>query len=314
MAWGRKKQGSEGERPRVPQSGRPSASVFSYYSGDRQTSGLKATGLETAQKERQDRGALARLAAALPFLRPRYLPTLIAVVVIVISFAYLFFLNTDPRVIIQPDNAATYHTQSDYEAAARTLLAASPLSRSKLTINTTRFRRQFMEEFPEASVVNIALPVMGRRPVVTMQVMPPAAVLSNATTSFVIDSNGRAVLPLNQAPSSLVEGLPSILDESNLPLTGGKIVLNKEAVAFVAEIVHQFQAKKAPIQSIVLSALPNEIHVRPDGAAYYVKFDDSGNPRSQAGAYFATRDYLAAKQITPAEYIDVRVPEKAFYK
>jgi len=315
VAWRRKAKDS-GERPRAPQTGRPSANVFSYYSGDRannqRASGGAAgrDGLETAQRERGDTSLLVKL----PFLRFKYVPTIIAVTIIILSFFYLFSLNTDPRIIVLPESAPAYHTKTEYEQAAAALLASSPLNRTKLSINTTKFRKDFISQFPEAGSVNIALPVMGRRPVVTVEVMPPAAVLSNASTSYVLDTNARAVLLLSDAQSSLTDGLPKLQDESNIPLNAVKVVLDKAALAFATEIFAQFKAKKMPIQSIIVSILPNEIHVKPEGVPYYVKFDDSGNARSQAGAYFATRAYLDAKSITPAEYIDVRVPEKSYYK
>lgn len=304
MGWwgtGRK----TGERPRQSAPGRPNASVFSYYSGDRNN---------TPQRGEQPAERSKSLTERFPFLRLRYVPSLVALAAIVVSLLYMFWLDAKPIVHILPDNSAGYHSSDDYAKAAEAILRRSPFNRSKLTINTGKFKQDFVTQFPEVEDITIALPVMGRRPTVTIELLPPAAVLSNGSATYVLDSNGRAVLPLAQARSTLVQNLPVVQDEGGLTYAQGKILLTREHLAFITELAAQLKAKQVPVQSLVLPLIPNELHLRTSDKPYYVKFDLGGNARTQVGTYLAVRDKLAADHITPSEYIDVRVDEKAFYK
>jgi hypothetical protein len=292
------------DRPRQSQPGRPNSAVFSYYAGDRagQIAGTQPQARQTTLTERK------------PYLRLRYIPSFLAGTAILVSLFYLFVLDTNPHIVIIPDNSAGYHDVQDYAKGAQAILGGSVLNRTKITINTNGFKQKFLNEYPEVSDINIALPVMGRRPTVTLELSPPAGVLNSGTSSFVLDGNGRAVLPLNQARSSILEGLPVITDESTLPIEQGKVMITKEDLQFIADLSAEFKAKDTPVQSMTLAPLPNELHVRFTGVDYYVKFDITGNARDEAGTYLAVRDHLKAANITPVEYIDVRVPEKAFYK
>ncbi len=59
----------------------------------------------------------------------------------------------------------------------------------------------------------------------------------------------------------------------------------------------------------------SELDVRLAGQPYSVKFNlESGTARQQAGTFLATESKLKSQNVTPAEYIDVRVDGRAYYK
>jgi hypothetical protein len=139
-------------------------------------------------------------------------------------------------------------------------------------------------------------------------------VLGTLEGTRVVDENGRIIAEARDVESSVRDKLPVLLDESGLTLDRGNYALPQGTVAFVREVSAQLTAQGYKIQSMVLPAEPNEMHVRIEGQSYYVKFELRGEGRVQAGSYSATKEKLEAGKVTPREYIDVRVPGKIYYK
>jgi hypothetical protein len=280
-----------------PQPGRPGG-VFSYYAGEGRGSGE----VEARAKRTRRRVQL------------KYLPGAVAVVVIIATLFYSFVLDTSAIVVTEPAERNPYHTHQQYADAARTILRKSPANRSKLTINVADFKRQFSAQFPEAQDIAVSLPVIGQHLTITVFTPQPVAIVDSNGSSMVLDGNGRAILPLSEAPSSMVEGLPVIQDQSNLKVSLGTSVLPADSIRFILDVAAQLKAKKLTISGLILPALPEELHVQLQGLPYYVKFNLLGDARTQAGTFLAVKGKLEADKVTPSDYIDVRVEEKAFYK
>lgn len=128
------------------------------------------------------------------------------------------------------------------------------------------------------------------------------------------DENGRAIADAHDVESSIKDDLPVVQDESGLPIKRGQTALPKETVSFIETVAGQLEAKRIAVQTIVLPPIANELHIRLSGQPYFVKFDVRGEGRLQAGSLIAVKEKLEADKRTPKEYIDVRVPDKAFYK
>jgi hypothetical protein len=85
-------------------------------------------------------------------------------------------------------------------------------------------------------------------------------------------------------------------------------------VAFIQEVAGQLKAKNMAIDSLTLPALADELDVRVKGLPYFIKFNIQANPRQSAGAFLAAKQHLDSQHVTPSQYVDVRVEEKAYYK
>lgn len=307
----RKKQISEQHIRRVrPQQ---KANVFSYYA--------KRAAADVPQARRkpgQSSGsAQGRSAQPSRHIKLSNVPVLLASLMIFGSLAYISTLSHEPRLQVPGEaKASLTHNIQEYENGISSILRQSVSSRSKLLINTDEVAKKVSSTYPELGEVIILLPIVGRRPVVRVQPAAASFILTNDDEGggLAVDSSGRVIARAADIDDSAKGSLPFVLDESGYTYELGEYAVTKEAAGFVREVHEQLARKKYRIRTMVLPAITNELHVRIEGRPYYVKFDLKGDSRVQAGTYIAVRSRLSKDGVTPREYVDVRVPGKAYYK
>ncbi len=210
---------------------------------------------------------------------------------------------------------AFLHDKAVYEAAADKLLAESVWNRNKITINTADISQGMLKQFPELSSASVTLPLFNKRPIVYVQTAQPALMLAAQNGSYVIGTNGKALLPADQLPSNNKLSLPLVTDQSGLRVQVNRQALSSTDVAFIQTVAGQLSAKHQNIASMVLPVGTSELDVKLNGQPYTVKFNlESGDGRQQAGTFLATQAKLQSQGITPAQYIDVRLDGRAYYK
>lgn len=247
------------------------------------------------------------------------LPSILVGLALLISFGYILSLSSNPKVVVRNaanDPANVFLRDSKvYEQASQKVLRSSLLNKSKVTIDTAGFDRKMREQFPELSIASVTLPLMGRRPIVELVVVEPAMVLSvKGGESYVLDQDGRAIMTASEAKGLGSLQLPQVSDESGDSFKTGEGVLTKQSVTFITTFVNQLSSKNAKVSTITLPPLASEVQFRIDGQPYYIKASLMSDARQSAGSYLAMKAKLTSDNITPAEYIDVRVEEKVFFK
>jgi hypothetical protein len=212
-------------------------------------------------------------------------------------------------------NEVFLRNSTAYQRAAETLLAASPLNVTKLTINTRQIEKELERQFPELEQVSVVLPVMGRTPTVYIQPSQPALLLKALDGGvYVLNGSGRALMNASQAARIEKLGLPVVEDQTGIPITLGKGVLPSGNIAFIREVVGQLKAKNLEVSSLVLPKGASQMEVRVNGGAYTVKFSLRGDARAEVGSYLAVKAYLEREHKVPSSYIDVRVANRAYYR
>lgn len=279
--------------------------VFSYYQNrDSEPDSTRGRGREPL---------LTRLGQRL-----RHLPTMIAVGLIVVSVLFALSLSGTPSVKVVNDQqrvaASFLRPVSEYQAVATKLLHQSVLTRNKLTLDTADIERDLQEQFPEITNVAVVLPLISRTPVAYVQVAEPVLRLESGTQAFVIDEKGRALINVAQAGDLKGLNLIPVRDAAQLAIQPGSQVLTGAEVRFMISVRDQLAQKGQKVSRMELPAQAGELNVFIEGKPYYIKFTTTGDPLQQAGTYLALHDYLAGKKITPSQYVDVRVEERAYYK
>lgn len=304
MLFGRKNKNQpvEGRRPGASQPGRQN--VFSYYA----SRSMPDVAVGRGEPRRES-------SSAHPFVRKlQNLPVILSVAVMVLACMYAFTLSTKPRVVLHDNSsAALSHTQDEYQQAAARAVSGSVFNRTKLTIDTVRIEDALRQQFPEIQAVEVTVPLLGHRPVVELSTIKPVFVLVNDTGEYFIAPDGRASSPISSYATKPANAV-RLYDQSGLPLKPGKQILTKDTVGFINEVILQMQAKQVRISSLTMPAKPFEVQLRVEGSDYYVRFNTLGNARLQSGTYLALKQELESKKQKPAEYIDVRVEDRAFYK
>jgi cell division septal protein FtsQ len=287
----------------------PRGPVFSYANNRSARPG--ASGRSIAEQQQQQEAL--RRGPRFPWLkRVPTIASLLAVVVVAIACLQLS-ANAKVLTVGAAETQVFLRDRGIYEAAARK--AFTPLLNSnKLTVDAGTIADDLRKQFPELAVVSVSLPVLGNRPTVYIQPAAPRLILVANGGMYLLDRDGRALITANQVPQLEKLKIPVVTDQSSLPVTVGKVVLPHNTVGFIEEVVGQLQAKHIAITSLTLPAGTNELHVRVEGAGYYVKFNLYGKAREEVGAYIAVREHLQATHKTVGEYIDVRVENRAYYR
>lgn len=299
------------ERLRRDQVGdRPSKS-YAYYSRRSDQDFGSATGRQSTAKPVKPNRRTLNL-QNIPAERLRMLALLIFLVV-----AALYMTTLSPSAQIEPlnENTAALHNTSAYKNTADELLSESIMSKSKATIDGKKISTQLKAKYPELTTVTLGVPLLSRHPVLYIEISQPALVLSASTGSFIVGTSGTILATSTQITSSVRDALPVVSDQSGLPLDLHTRVLASDDVGFVQIVAAQLKAKSYDVSGMTLPKATGELDVQIRNQPYFIKFNlQAKTPKEQVGTYMATISQLQKQKVTPAQYVDVRVDGRAYYK
>lgn len=228
--------------------------------------------------------------------------------VILACLVYSLVLNQQPKIIA---SSSSYHSTSTYQSAAAKQFA--PLkNHTKLTVDEQAIVQNIKKQFPEVTVASVGLPLLGQKPTVRLNISAPSFSLNVGSQRYIVDKAGVAVDLATKLP--LLKNLPVVDDQSGFNVRVGNQVLSTSSVAFITQLVAQSKLSKVPISSITLPPLAQELDVRTSDKPYYTKFYLGGDPSIQIGQFLAARHQFDATHQDPADYLDVRVSGKIYFK
>lgn len=293
-----------GREPRI--AGKTASPAFSYYNNRpaepvaRKSSDRQAPNQVAQRQQLGSRFSLSQI------------PFWLLVVISVISLCKLIGLSTTPQVRVvgtTPVTKAYVRLTYVYVRAAQTQLSRSLTNRTKLTANVNGTARALEKQFPELQTVSIALPLMGSQPILYALVAQPSLVLQTTHGNYAVNGSGLVLAKLTTLPA----GIPLVTDPSGIVLQPGTQFLPGSTVAFVQTVAYQFKAAHYAVANYVLpQASPYELDVHLENKPYSIRFNLQEEPVQQSGAALATLIKLG--RTTPLEYLDVRVPERSYYK
>lgn len=240
---------------------------------------------------------------------------LAALIAIVVATVSVMSLSTDPKVVPLDSSSGVFlHPMKVYEQAAQQFFDGSLLNHNKLTVDTNGISSQMRRQFPELSVVNITLPLIGHRPIMYVAGASPELLLqTNDGRGYIVDSTGRVIGTAGTNSAVSMHLLNVHADSSTV--TAGQAAVSSKTVAFIETVQYQIEQKGLKSSTYVLPPGTNELDVYLDGQHYYVKFNlASDTALQQVGTFLAVKRSLEGRGVTPASYIDVRVDGRAYYK
>lgn len=131
-----------------------------------------------------------------------------------------------------------------------------------------------------------------------------------------VDKNG-VLFSKNLDPSVNPTKLIKIEDQSGIVIDAGNAVLTEPLIRFIGQLhskLPPLYVANAKISRVIIPESTREVQVQVDGTSYLIKFSSVHPIDNQIGELSALLNYLKSKNIQPSEYIDMRVPHKAFYK
>lgn len=296
------------QKPAVSERRRPvgndNPEVFSYYAR-----GNSVNAQNTGRHEK------ATAKATRSFKRLAYVPSYIALLMIIIAGIYSCWLQPSPRVAILSQEGTVTRTSQEYEEGISEVWRRSVLNQSKLTVNSVKIKAEILAKYNEIQTVKIELPLLGRRPSIIVTPSRPAMQFISSNGMFYVDSTGKVMARITDVTVNKLAPISLVRDETGIAAEAGKNIISKPEAAFLQRLSQQLRVESIEVESITLpSAAANQADVRVAGQKYYVKFSTLTDPRQAVGAYKTVQTKLVAEKTEPREYIDVRVEEKVFYK
>ena len=279
--------------------------VFSYYArgaspSDQNTGRNKKSGPDTNQSYR---------------LRLGHLPSYVALIAILLAFGKVCLLDSRPKIVLVQTGGTVHREPKTYQDGVQEIWEKSLLNRTKLTVATGKIKNEISNQFSELSDIQIELPLLGSRPTIRITPGAPAIELVSGNGSFYINHEGVALARTAELTKNEIDKLAVIHDDTGVAAEPGKTIIPKPHVTFLRRLHAQLQAENINISSITLPrTAANQVDLKVDGQTYYVKFSLDTDARQAVGSYLAAKAKLDSEGTKPAEYMDVRVPEKVFYK
>jgi hypothetical protein len=227
------------------------------------------------------------------------------------------WLNNTPKITILGPTSEQELLQNPiiYRQAIIKLLQSSFTNHNKLTLNTENIANVLEQKFPEISSVSIQAPTIGFSPsIYIIPAIPAILVSNNSALDYVLTESGIAIAAVNNLSKLASLHLPQLTIQSGAVFHVGQAILSNSDITFVQTVMGQLKAHNLIINSLTIPSGTSELDVRISTASYYIKFNLEDNADQQIGTFLAVHKYLVSNNITPTQYIDVRVLGRAFYK
>jgi cell division septal protein FtsQ len=227
---------------------------------------------------------------------------------LVALLAYSLVIRPSSKVEV---NSQQFHARQAYQEAANKILGGVKYT-NKITFDEQDVISKLQKQFPEIASARVELPIFAQTPVLHLQISKPSFILTGGSGSYIVDSQGVAV-----ARTSDFDGAHTLLtveDQSGFEAKVGNQVMSADSVNFINTLFRQSKHSNVAIKTLTLPKTAQELDLRTNDRAYFVKFYLGGDALLQSGQFLATRHQLDASNTQPADYLDVRVPGKIFYK
>lgn len=205
-----------------------------------------------------------------------------------------------------------------YEATAKQFRSSSPGNSFVFSLDADALSQYLIAHHHEISSVKVIrhpfsrsvdLAVTLRQPVLMWQT-------SHENQAFYVDANGISFSfdGYTNRDAKLVH----VNDESSVPAQLGVPVASSRQISFLGQLVGQIATSAGSQLTVSKIVFPpsstKEIDVYLTGKPYFVKVYLDRSGKAQAEELIKAVSYLQQKGTQPSQYIDVRVPERVFYK
>jgi cell division septal protein FtsQ len=125
---------------------------------------------------------------------------------------------------------------------------------------------------------------------------------------YLLDANATVISPTTGSYASL----PTVTDSSNLPVKAGDRVAPTQFVTFCADLARLLPGTGYQVSAMTVPASTSELYVTTT-TGLTLKFDTTRSAAGEINDLKAVQAELKAANKTPTQYIDLRIPNKAYY-
>ncbi len=228
---------------------------------------------------------------------------LLAIAVGVVFFSSIFRID---KVDVQGPNTELSQSLS---SEVSKYLNSSLAGKNWLFLDASSLKGRLQKTFTgqEAIVVEKQFP---NKLIVKTDEQKAAIIWKTGSKKYIVSINGRVMSEFLGENSS---DLSTLTDGSSLPVDIGNKILSRDFVSFAIKVGDYIKAKSLGPEQIYITETTKELLVKTN-AGYEIKFNTEETPDSQLRSLQATLDLLASQKKQATQYIDLRVPGRAFYK
>lgn len=280
--------------------------VYSYYAGRPASEKTRTT-----PQVRNVSPANVTSRNRVRFLSTYSMVVLVCTVVVLICIVKLLAVTPNSKIMVSvsSDYPVSQLATDSYAHTADGLLRGSLLNHSKLTLNSNGIASALQKQFPELTSVVVTVPLVGNRPVIYVAPSRPAFTLQAVSGLYSMDAKGYI---LSRLPSATA-GLTLLKEASNRTPHPGTQYLASSTVSFSVTVAYELTQNGISVAYLDLpTSAPYELDAYVAAKPYHIRFNLQADAMQQSGAAVATLQQLGST--TPGQYLDVRVPERAYYK
>lgn len=241
----------------------------------------------------------------------------IAVAVVAILLTFIRMSPTDININSNASSKMSDEQRTTYINAIQRLYNDHTLLRQYWLLDHQLFNQDLLQQYPEIEHISLSTSVPFSS-MLTADIRFRKAVFmwhdASGATQYV-DSNG-VLFTKNLDASIDTSKLVVIEDQSGSVSEPGKFVLTKNAVKQIGQahtVLPQLFSGKSIAKAIIPKAT-REVQIQIEGVPYVIKFSTERSLDEQVGELRVLLNYMKQQSIVPSIYIDLRVPNKAFYK
>lgn len=300
--FGKKKQ----DQSRRPRTGSGQGYVFRR---SRTLTGTTSNKVATSAESRSQLKTTRLQAHELYQLRRR-LTRVLGVVLLCVGVLSYLVVNYIGDIDIAYPQRGTKPPVDTYQRSIADYFAGRPLERFGFAINRKQFTTDIEALHPELSSVDIDKNWFGGGVQFVLQFRHPVLVWETAGKRFYVDKEGVA-FGYDHFGGKYV----SVSDQSGVsPSEAGGAVASNRFINFLGKLVATINdSGLGNVTDIIIPAASREVDVKLQGRGYPIKTHTDRDPVEQAEDIMHALKWYDNHKVTP-QYIDVRVPGKAFYR
>ncbi len=235
----------------------------------------------------------------------RYLPMVIVIGVVayILMFSGLFQIKN-----VEVEGPGS-NLSAQLSAATTAYLKSGWLNQNWLFVDTRGLSDELKKQFSQSEKI-IVEKQFPNKLVIKTDEQTPALVWQSGGKYYLLSVSGRVITEQGSGDN---QQLLRVSDANNIPVQTGQYVVSKDFIDFTKAVSQYAESNKLSPVSFSVAETTTELMAKV-APGYFIKFDTSQSVDSQLRALTALEAYLATNKKKPAEYIDLRVPGKTFYK
>lgn len=205
----------------------------------------------------------------------------------------------------------------EYSASFLTKFNENSLFNQAWLVDAEAAKAAMLAAYPEIERINLSSSLFSKTAKADIRFREPVFTWKDASgTPQFVDQHG-VLFSKNLNPAVNADKLIAIEDQSGVVLEAGSSVLTEQLVQFVGQLyskVPSLYGEGSRVEQVIIPKSTREVHLKVKDVPYIIKFNSTRNIDEQVGELNTLLSHLRASNITPAQYIDLRVAHKAFYK